>query len=339
GSPAHLAVAREVAERSITLARDRDGLLPLDPAKTPRVLSIIYTDATEPFAGRILQAAVRARFPGARTVHLTEGASPAAYDSLLAAAADVDLVLVSSFVRIASGKGRVGLPRDAAAFVNGLALRRPTVVASFGDPYLLRQLPAVGTYLLAWGPGAAEQVAAMRALLGEAPITGRLPITIEAGALGSVGSGGEVDPALRLVRPEEVGMDPAGLERVDQILEAAVRDGAVPGAALAVGRRGRLVRLRGYGRLDPRPGSAPATESTIYDVASLTKVVGTTTAVMILDEEGRIALDAPVSRYLPEWRGGGKDGVTVRHLLTHTSGLPAFSPLWRELEGKDAYIR
>lgn len=156
--------------------------------------------------------------------------------------------------------------------------------------------------------------------------------------------------------PRSVGMDPAALQALDSVVLAAVADGVTPGAALAVGRRGRLVRLRGYGTLDWPAGSeadaapdraAPlaaaafrlVTPATIYDLASLTKVVGTTTAVMILDERGEIELDAPVVRYLPWWSGGhaDKETVTVRQLLLHRGGLPAFRRWFFEIEGREAY--
>lgn len=103
---------------------------------------------------------------------------------------------------------------------------------------------------------------------------------------------------------------------------AEVERGAFPGAALAVGQGERLALIEGIGskEWDGRPVDP---ERTVYDIASLTKVVGTTTAVMLLVEDDKLELDAPVSRYLPEFTGEGKDAVTVRHLLAHTSGLPA----------------
>lgn len=124
--------------------------------------------------------------------------------------------------------------------------------------------------------------------------------------------------------PREVGMDPAGLARADRAIREGIREGVFPGAALAVGRRGGLVRLRGYGTLSGEPGS-PAVDagSTLYDLASLSKTVGTTAAIMALVDEDKLRLDAPARRYLPEFRGGSKDRVTLRHLLTHTSGLPS----------------
>jgi CubicO group peptidase (beta-lactamase class C family) len=147
-------------------------------------------------------------------------------------------------------------------------------------------------------------------------------------------------PEPRLVAPRDVGMDSARLASLDSLIEAQLIDGVAPGAALAIGRHGRLVRLAGYGRLDWGEGSRRVTDSTLYDLASLTKVVGTTTAAMILFDQGKLDLDARVSEYLPGWQGdSAKMSVTVRNLLTHTAGLPPYLPLWHDLRGKDAYFR
>jgi serine-type D-Ala-D-Ala carboxypeptidase len=125
------------------------------------------------------------------------------------------------------------------------------------------------------------------------------------------------------------GLSEIGLARVDSTIEAALREEATPGAALAIGRRGELVRLRGYGRLSWDAFDSAVSDSTLYDIASLTKVVGTTSAIMILVERGQLNLDTPISHYLPMWPIDGDHGkITVRHLLTHTSGLPAGAELW-----------
>ncbi len=338
GHPDHREIGRSIAQRSFTLVRDEQGLVPLRPNRVKRVLSIVYTDDPDPFAGRVFQRGLSRRFAEVRSQLLTPQLLPAALDTLGSAADWADVVLFSPIVRAVNGKGHVAIPPELAAFVDEIAARRPTVVTSFANPYLLSQFPSVGTYALAWGPGTLEQEAAVRALSGEAPITGRLPITLP--PYHGIGDGIRLDYTISQARPEDVGMDPARLARVDEILNAAVARGDVPGAAIAVGRSGKLVRLAGFGRLDPRPGFAAVTDSTLFDLASLTKVVGTTPAAMMLVDEGKLDLDAPVSRYLPEWGGSAdKERVTVRHLLTHTGGLKAFAPLWRELRGWDAYVR
>jgi CubicO group peptidase (beta-lactamase class C family) len=127
-----------------------------------------------------------------------------------------------------------------------------------------------------------------------------------------------------------VGMSAARLESIDRIVRRGITAGGYPGASVVVGRRGYSVFEKGYGRLGWTSSSeAVVPDESIYDLASLTKVVGTATAAMILYDEGRLELDAPVAKYLPAFSGGTKDDVTVRQLLTHTSGLPAGRDLRR----------
>ncbi len=137
--------------------------------------------------------------------------------------------------------------------------------------------------------------------------------------------------------PGALGFDSARLAATVDYLGAEVDSGAFPGAVLAVGRHGRLALLAAVGRYgvdDPRP----VEPGSVYDLASLTKVVGLTTACMLLVDEGKLALDVPVQRYLAEFRGAGKDAVTIRHLLTHSSGLPAWRPLYREAGSRAAAL-
>jgi CubicO group peptidase (beta-lactamase class C family) len=120
----------------------------------------------------------------------------------------------------------------------------------------------------------------------------------------------------------------AGFDSVVAYLRSQV-DSAFPSAVVAVGSGGRIVLLEAvghYGIDDPRP----VTPETVYDLASLTKVIGLTTACMMLVKEGKLDLDAPVQRYVPAFQGAGKEHVTIRHLLTHSSGLPAWRPLYIE---------
>jgi CubicO group peptidase (beta-lactamase class C family) len=134
------------------------------------------------------------------------------------------------------------------------------------------------------------------------------------------------------------GFRPGGLEAVDEIVAAAVSDRAFPGGVLAVGRDGTLVHLRAFGRLSYDAGAAEVRADTLYDLASLTKVVVTTTLSMILVDEGRLDLDARVHAFFPAFSGPAKEGITVRQLLTHSGGLTWWAPLYKEVKGKEAYI-
>jgi serine-type D-Ala-D-Ala carboxypeptidase len=135
---------------------------------------------------------------------------------------------------------------------------------------------------------------------------------------------------LPMKAPRAVGMSSERLAKIDHVVERGISAGGYPGAAVVVGRRGAAVWEKGFGKLSWESSSTRVSaDKTIYDLASLTKVVGTTTAIMVLYDEGKIHLDDPVSVYIPEFSGGAKDRVTVRMLLEHRSGLPAGRDLWR----------
>jgi CubicO group peptidase (beta-lactamase class C family) len=138
--------------------------------------------------------------------------------------------------------------------------------------------------------------------------------------------------------PQAVGMDSTLPARLDSIMRVAIAEGAAPGASIAVGRYGRMVHQSGYGTLDYAPGSPAADVATLYDLASLTKVIATTTSAMILEETGKLDINRTVASYLPEFNAPDKALITVRMLLTHSGGLEAYAPLYRLARGKAEYV-
>lgn len=145
-------------------------------------------------------------------------------------------------------------------------------------------------------------------------------------------------PALIPAPPAAAGMDSTFPLRLDSIVRVGLAEGAAPGAAVAVGRYGRLVLIKGYGALDYAPASRAVDPSSLFDLASLTKVVATTTAAMILEEAGKLDINRPVSSYLSELNAPDKASLTVRMLLTHSGGLEAGAPLYRQARGKAEYL-
>lgn len=126
------------------------------------------------------------------------------------------------------------------------------------------------------------------------------------------------------------------LEALDSIVETSIQNHELPGAVLVVGHNSQVIYRKAFGNRSLEPRVEPMTVDTIFDLASLTKVIATTTAVMQLEEQGKIKLNDPVAKYIPEFAQNGKGDITVRDLLTHCSGLrPDFdlNPPW---SGKDA---
>jgi beta-N-acetylhexosaminidase len=172
--PEHLRIAQQAAERSITVARDAQKLLPVQG----RILSVVYSDDYDPFAGRHFQNAMRAARPGTRTLLLNATAGEAQIRDMLMWADSADIILFSPFIRVSAGKNDLAIPASLADAVSAIAARKPLVVTTFGNPYVLTQFPNISTYVLAWGQIEVSQRAAARALLGEIAITGKLPIAI-----------------------------------------------------------------------------------------------------------------------------------------------------------------
>ena len=148
-----------------------------------------------------------------------------------------------------------------------------------------------------------------------------------------LGLGGCKTPLTKPLQPEIV-FYPAKLQAIDAAIERAIAAGKAPGAVLRV-ESGGAVYQKSFGAKSVEPESVPMTDDTIFDSASLTKVIATTPAIMLLAERGKLRLDDKVDRWIINFKAHGKGEVTIRHLLTHTSGLrPGLSskPTWSGLE-------
>lgn len=175
--PAHSAAAAEVARRSIVLARDSTAAVPLRRERM-RLLSITFAEATDPIAGRVFDPRLRAAGHAVTSVRVDNRTTPAEYDAIVAGDS-FDVVVISAYVSPREYAGTVGAEPGFSRFVQGLAARkRPVLAISFGSPYLLSFFPSVHGYMLAWGGAPVSQIAAADALLGRAPITGKLPVSI-----------------------------------------------------------------------------------------------------------------------------------------------------------------
>ena len=121
------------------------------------------------------------------------------------------------------------------------------------------------------------------------------------------------------------GINPAAFPKIDTLCQGMVDEGYTPGAVLIIGQGDKILYQKVYGNRFTDRGVEPMTLDTLFDLASITKPTCTASAIMFLVQDGRISLDDPVTKYVPEFRGKDKDDITIRHLLTHISGLPAYT--------------
>jgi len=338
GSAAWQKEAQEISDRGVTLLRDTQHRLPLDATKPSRALLLALYADPEPYPGEDLERELRSRFDSVTTLR-ADTRFVSASVLKLPPPESYDVAILALFVRVSDRKGNVDVPAEQAALAEQIyKTGKPVITLGFGSPYLIERFPQAETWLAAFGISDVAQISVARALFGQIPVRGHLPVTVPGVNL-KAGFGIELPANPMTVQPMDVRGE-AQLQPAYDAIEKAIADKAFPGATLAVGYRGK-VSVQAFGKLSYDAKASATVPSTMYDIASLTKVVATTTLVAKL-AEGDFAvpldLDAKVERYLPEWTGGPnvdwRHSVTVRHLLTHTSGLPPFKEYWRTSKNK-----
>ncbi|OLD82746.1 MAG: hypothetical protein AUF67_02950 [Acidobacteria bacterium 13_1_20CM_58_21] len=330
--------AQDISDRGVTLLRDTPHRLPLDGTKPSRALLLAFYADPEPYPGEDLERELRSRFDSVTTLRADTRFANAGILKL-PPPESYDIVILALFVRVSDRKGNVDVPAEQAALAEQIyKTDKPVITVGFGSPYLIERFPQAETWLAAFGISDVAQISAARALFGQIPVRGHLPVTVP-GVNMRAGFGIELPANPMTVQSMET-QGEAQLQPAYDVIEKAIADKGFPGATLAVGYRGKLA-VRSFGKLSYDAKAAATAPTTMYDIASLTKVVATTTLVAKL-AEGDFAvpldLDAKIERYLPEWPSGPnaewRHRVTLRHLLTHTSGLPPFKEYWRTSKNK-----
>jgi beta-glucosidase-like glycosyl hydrolase/CubicO group peptidase (beta-lactamase class C family) len=342
GRPEFEAQAQEIADRGVTLLRDSPRVVPLDATRPLRVLLVALSADPDACPGETIEPEIRTRVDSLHVLR-ADARFRSVSELKLPRPETYDVAVAALFVRVADRKGNVGFPEDQRAFMNQLlASEKPVVCASFGSPYLIERFPNAKTWLATFSTNGVSQRAMARALFGQVAVTGRVPVAVPATA--RRGDGLHVDAnSMTILRAPAPMME--RLKPVYALLDRAMADRAFPGGVLAVGL-GNKVAVHPFGMLACGAKTSRVDAGTIYDVASLTKPIATATAAMMLFEQERIELDAPVTRYLPEFAaasGGDPDAtwrarITARMLLLHDSGMPAHREFFKSAKSKKAVL-
>lgn len=338
GSREHWNLARTVARAAMTLVKNEKHTLPFEVKRGSRVASIVITDTENGFVevarpgsaspveqpGAYFNALLRQRNVRVETYRLSPASTVVDQDAALARIRKSDLLILPVFVKVRTSSGTVEMPPQLQPFLKKASeLAVPTVVVLFGNPYLAAPLTWADAVLCAYGDTEPQVEAAAEAVFGEIDLCGKLPVVVSAQyGLGT----GAVCPRdrLRYDDPVAAGFDPDSLRQLDRIIERAIADSAFPAAELAVVRDGMLVYNKAFGTFTYDLASRPIDNTVMFDLASVSKVIGTTSAVMKLYDAGLLGLDDKVGTYLPQFATGPKAAITIRQLITHRAGFPPF---------------
>ncbi|MEO8398329.1 MAG: glycoside hydrolase family 3 N-terminal domain-containing protein [Ignavibacteriaceae bacterium] len=323
GQESHLRLSKEIAEKSITLVKNDKKIIPIDPVKIYRTACISITDGIGDESDRIFEKQIEEKFGNVQKIFLNKKSSRKDYQRAYEIAKNSSLILLPSFVRVKAYEGTVKLSESNTEFVKKvLKLRKPSVVISFGNPYLLSLFPEASTYLCAYGDPPVSQTAMAEAIIGENKIQGKLPVTIPNTEF-KIGDGIKVESSTLHFVEGDADLN-YNFAHVDGAMIQAIDQKIFPGGVLLIGKKGKVIYQKAFGNFTFDKSSTLMSTDAIFDLASVSKVVGTTTAAMLLYDEGKLKLDKKVAFYLPEFGNNGKEKITVKNLLEHNSGLIAY---------------
>jgi beta-N-acetylhexosaminidase len=337
--PSYEAAALDIAARGVTVLRDVAHALPLDSTRPTRYLLASVSADADAYPGSDFEEEFRAQVASLTTTLRADTQFASVSNLKLPPPDSYDSIIIALFVRVADHKGNVGMPANQVEFVQKLlASGKPAVVVCFGSPYLIAHFPEAATWAAGFGSADIIQRAAARAILGQTSISGKLPVTVP--GVAARGAGLDIPANPMHLQPAPATMA-SSLASVFAMLKHAVDGKTFPGGVLAIGLRDQLL-LHPFGTLSYAKNSPRVREDTVYDAASLTKPVVTSTAAMILVERGLLDRNAPISRYLPEWNRGSqpdwRSKATIQELLEHSAGLPAHKDYFLTAKNRQAVL-
>ncbi len=325
-----LPLRKRVSESAITLLRNDNHLLPMAPGKKIAVLAVGVDGGNNTFV-----AAVKHHRPDADAYVFSSRQSEAQVSAMvkrLKAEYQAVIIALQDYSRRPAND--FGITRAEKAVINQVQEEMPAVTVAFGNPYAIRFFCDAPTVIAAYEDDSLTHQAAADVIFGKLEPKGKLPVTVCNNFKFGTGLTSIIPPVvpaqLSAAAPESVGMNPLVLQRIDSLAYDMISKGAAPGCQVLALRNGKQVYHKNFGFYDYSQRE-PVTDSSVYDLASVTKICATTISVMRLYDEGKLQLDATLGAYLPFVRGTDKEYLRIRDILLHQAGLVSYIPFYREV--------
>jgi beta-N-acetylhexosaminidase len=221
-----------------------------------------------------------------------------------------------------------GISADAVSFINFLQQRTKAITILFGNAYAAKNWCFAKNLVVAYEDDSTVQYNAIDMLQGKSPYKGTLPVSVCENLKFGYGLTA-MNNILPITNPEDLGFDKNKLNSIDSIVADGITKKAIPGCVVLVAKDGKLIFEKGYGYYTYEHNE-PVTKSSVYDLASVTKILATTLGVMKMYDEGKIDLKKKLSDYLPSVIGTDKANISIEQLLLHEGGLKSFIPFYKE---------
>ena len=257
-------------------------------------------------------------------------------DTLLARLKNYNLVILQVNKTSAKPDKNFGCSDGSIDLISKINKQNKTITCLFTNPYLinkLQDLAKANSVLELYEFSGFNQRAAADAIMGAIPVNGSLPVSTNLFKLGTCVT---LKNTIRLqyVEPQRVGANAVKLQQVDSIAMSGIKQKAYPGCQVIAIKNGKVFYSKNFGRLTYDVASDRVTDQTIYDLASLTKILATSLALMKLTEQKQFDYNQTLGYYLPEFKETNKGDLSYKDILTHQSGMQAFLPLWLKTQDK-----
>ncbi|MCK6609698.1 MAG: serine hydrolase [Bacteroidia bacterium] len=315
---------RKIVKNAIVVAKNQDNLIPLNYPQNYKIAVVAVGSSNYTVFQQTMNNYVKADY-----FSIDKNDTVLAFDSLAAELQKYSLVILSMQNTSRFVSRRLGLTTAQIGFVNRVLNERRTILVNHGNPYILQHFPAARNVIVAFEDLPLYNELSAQILMGSIEAKGEMPVSVKPQFALGEGVETETNGKLEYVMPEEIGIDHVPLSFVDSIALQAIRSGATPGCQVFASKNGKVFLNKSYGKHTYDSLSPNVQNHHIYDLASLTKVLGTTLAIMKLVEDGKLHLNDQIGLYLPVLRGTNKEKITIRQILLHEAGLTPFIPFYQ----------
>ncbi len=317
-----LALKQSIAESSMTIVSDKSNLFPwrnIDD-KTVAVISVNQFH-TSKFQERM------SSYLNTHNYHIMPTNLRAEYAIRLKALSEYDDVVIAIHSSGKSGDFSAQIPDLLVKFIGELQKKTRVRVIVFGNPYLLNKFEKIDHLAINYDNDSITQDATVQGIMGVFNINGKLPFSSGDKFKAGYGIDKEHLDRLGYAWPEMVYLNTDTLTQIDSIMNGAMKLGAFPGGQVVISKDRRIVFQKNYGKLSPNESSVQ--NNTIYDLASITKILSTTLTTMHLYDRNKVDLDAPLKRYIAKIDTTNKADITIGELLAHRARLNPWIPFYK----------
>lgn len=320
-------IIRKAVKKGIVVAKNQDNLIPLQRPDQYRIASVAVGVNQFTAFQQHLNNYLKADY-----YSIDKNNNQQSFDSLYSVLQRYNLVILSIHNTSRFVSKKLGLTQAQIQFINKVITSGKCVLVNNGNPYILQHFQKARNVIVSFEDLPVYNLMAVQALMGTYETTGKLPVSVLPAY--PLGSGIETASLERLdyVMPEEMGYEHTPLQRIDSIVKEGLDQKAFPGCQVLVAKNGKVIYNKSFGHLSYDTLAQKTENYHLYDLASLTKMLSTTLAIMKLYEDKAIGLSDKLGLYLPFLRGTSKEKITIKDVMLHQAGFPAFIPFYKNLQ-------